>query len=94
MKKEQIIIGNDIDESAAKAYLNTENYIDFFPEIPEKLTERCAAFLLSVSEPTIHRMVEDGQISLTKSSILSYIKQNYKYLKPLNLSQITPDKPI
>lgn len=89
---ESIINENEIDESAARAYLDTEDDIDFFPGIPEKLTETSAAFLLSVSEPTINRMLEDGQIVLTKDSILTYIKQNYKYLKPINLTQITPNK--
>ena len=71
--------------------LDTENIIDFFPGAHEKLTAVDAAFLLSVSVPTITRMVEDKQICLTKESIKDYIKQNYKHLKPINLTQITPD---
>ncbi|MBR6153561.1 MAG: hypothetical protein IKQ43_03905 [Treponema sp.] len=88
---ESIINENEIDESAARAYLDTEDDIDFFPGAREKLTAVDAAFLLSVSVPTITRMVEDKQICLTKESIKDYIKQNYKHLKPINLTQITPD---
>ena len=91
MKADVIITDNDIDETAARAYFDTENIIDFFPGVHEKLTAVDAAFLLSVSVPTITRMVEDKQICLTKESIKDYIKQNYKHLKPINLTQITPD---
>ena len=93
MNTEQIFTADNIDPATAKAYFETEKDIDYLPEVPEKLTALDAAVLLSVSEPTISRMVKDGQIKLTRTSILAYIKQNFKYLKPLNLTQNTPNRP-
>lgn len=86
----QIITENDIDETAAKAYLTAGNDIELLPEVPDKLTVIAAAEILSVSEPTIIRMLEDGQIQLKKSAILAYLDHNYLANRPLNLTQNTP----
>jgi hypothetical protein len=86
----QIITENDIDETAAKAYLTAGNDIELLPEVPDNLTVIAAAEILSVSEPTIIRMLEDGQIQLKKSAILAYLDHNYLANRPLNLPQNTP----
>jgi hypothetical protein len=86
----QIITENDIDETAAKAYLTAGNDIELLPEVPDNLTVIAAAEILSVSEPTIIRMLEDGQIQLKKSAILAYLDHNYLANRPLNLTQNTP----
>ena len=86
----QIITENDIDETAAKAYLTAGNDIELLPEVPDNLTVIAAAEILSVSEPTIIRMLEDGQIQLKKSAILAYLERNYLANRPLNLPQNTP----
>ena len=85
-----IITETDIDEAAAKAYLTAENGIELLPEVPDNLTVIAAAEILSVSEPTIIRMLEDGQIQLRKSAILAYLDHNYLANRPLNLPQNTP----
>ena len=89
-KEMQIITENDIDETAAKAYLTAGNDIELLPEVPDNLTVIAAAEILSVSEPTIIRMLEDGQIQLKKSAILAYLDHNYLANRPLNLPQNTP----
>lgn len=86
----QIITENNIDENAAKAYITAENDLELLPGIPENLTIIAAAEILSVSEPTISRMLEDGQIQLKKSAILAYLDHNYLANRPLNLPQNTP----
>ena len=86
----QIITENDIDETAAKAYLTAGNDVELLPEVPDNLTVIAAAEILSVSEPTIIRMLEDGQIQLKKSAILAYLDHNYLANRPLNLPQNTP----
>lgn len=86
----QIITENDIDETAVKAYLTAGNDIELLPEVPDNLTVIAAAEILSVSEPTIIRMLEDGQIQLKKSAILAYLDHNYLANRPLNLPQNTP----
>ena len=86
----QIITENDIDETAAKAYLTAGNDIELLPEVPDNLTVIAAAEILSVSEPTIIRMLEDGQIQLKKSALLAYLDHNYLANRPLNLPQNTP----
>ena len=86
----QIITENDIDEAAAKAYLTAGSDIELLPEVPDNLTVIAAAEILSVSEPTIIRMLEDGQIQLKKSAILAYLDHNYLANRPLNLPQNTP----
>lgn len=92
-RMKQNVSVNDIDASAANVYFETEKDFDYFPGTPEILSTKDAAFLLSVSEPTILRMIEDKQISLTKTSIMTYINQNFKYLKPLDLPQNIPNRP-
>lgn len=89
----QIITENDIDERAAEDYITAENDLELLPEIPEKLTILTAAEILSVSEPTITRMLEDGEIQLKKSAILAYLARNYLVNRPLNLPQIDPNRP-
>lgn len=85
-----IITETDIDETAAKTYFTAENDLNLLPEIPENLTIIAVAKILSVSEPTITRMLEDGQIQLKKSAILAYLDHNYLANRPLNLPQNTP----
>lgn len=81
--KQQIISNNDIDEEAAKAYLEKEKAIDLFPGISEHLSLSCVADILAVSEPTISRMIADGQIELNKISITKYCKEHYLVLRPV-----------
>ena len=83
MKKEQIITDTDIDKTAAQDFFEAENTIDFFPGMPEKLTVSIAAAILNISEPTVVRMVESKEISLTKTSLCDYILGNYKANKPV-----------
>ncbi len=86
-----IITENEIDETAANNYINQEFSLDLLPKLPEKLTVLVAASVLSVSVPTIDRMVKDGQLKLTKSAVLSYLKANFLVKRPINLTQISPD---
>ena len=86
-----IITENDIDETAANDYINPEISLDLLPKLPEKLTVLDAAAVLSVSVPTIDRMVKEGQLKLTKTAILSYLKANFLVKRPINLTQISPD---
>ena len=86
-----IITETDIDEAATNDYINSEFSLDLLPKLPEKLTVLDAASVLSVSVPTIDRMVKDGQLKLTKSAILSYLKANFLVNRPINLTQISPD---
>lgn len=91
MKSSEIITEENIDENAAKDFLKASyDGIDLFPCIPETLTETLAATMLNVSEPTIQRMVQDGQIELKKSAILAYINQKMLVNRPLNLTEICP----
>ncbi len=85
-----IITENDIDEPAAKAFITAEEDLELLPGIPKKITVIAAAEILSVSVPTISRMLEDGQIQLKKSAILAYLDHNYLANRPLNLPQNTP----
>ena len=91
-----IITENDIDEELAKEFLSTTYYdIDLLPGTPENLTVNQAASILNISEPTIERMVQDGQLELTKSFVMAYINNNYLADKPLNLEQKTaPKSPV
>ena len=81
-----IITDSEFDEEAAKKFL-FDNYkgIDLLPGIPEKLTENDAAFVLNVSQQTVERLCEDGEIQLSKKSILNYIFRHFLYLAPLDL---------
>ena len=88
-----IITENDIDEIAARDYLAANRGVELFPRIPDDLTVSVAAKLLHVSEPTIERMVADGQITLTKAAITTYIEKNYLANRPINLTQNTPNQP-
>ena len=88
-----IINDKDIDEIAARDYLAANLGVELFPRIPEKITVSIAAKLLHVSEPTIERMVADGQITLTKAAITAYIERNYLANRPINLTQNTPNQP-
>ena len=86
-----IITENDIDESVIEDYFAAEKDLVLLPGIPEKLNVKTAAMVLSVSEPTIVRMVEDHQIELNRTSILDYIRHNYLVFRPLKLTQNTPN---
>lgn len=89
--KTQIIKDNEIDEELAEDWLKAAyGAIDLLPLIPEKLSEPMAAFVLKVSEPTIRRMVQDGQIKLEKQAILNYINQKMLVNRPLNLTENAP----
>ncbi len=88
-----IITENNIDEEEAKEWLSAKNTIDLLPGVPEKLSVVTTAEILSISEPTVARMVDDGQIQLNKPSLLAYINKNYLANRPLNLVQNTPDNP-
>ena len=91
MNKETIITDNEIDETLAADYFRASyGAIDLLPCIPEILTETQAAYILKVSEPTIRRMVQDGQIELQKQAILDYINKKMIVNRPLNLNQNKP----
>lgn len=94
MKKEPIITEDFIDEEQAKDYLEASyECLDLLPKIPEKLSERNAAAVLNVSEPTIQRMVQTNEIKLEKQSILAYIQAKMLVNRPLKL-EITPKKSL
>ena len=92
-EKVNIINDKDIDEIAARDYLAANRGVELFPRIPENITVYIAAKLLHVSEPTIERMVADGQITLTKAAITAYIERNYLANRPINLTQNTRNQP-
>ena len=73
MKSSEIITEENIDEIAAKDFLKASyDGIDFFPCMPETLTETLAATMLNVSEPTIQRVenaLQDYLKSLPKGSL-------------------------
>lgn len=74
---ERIIQENYIDEQQARTFLNDfYRGIDLLPSVPEKLTREQAAAVLSVSLPTVDRMLSAKSIALTKQSILTYVMKN------------------
>ena len=86
MFKNSIIQNEFIDEEAAVSYLN--NYykgIELLPNIPEELTIIDVATILNVSVPTIERMLNEKQLTLTKTSVLHYIMENMLCNRPINL---------
>ena len=81
---DKIIQENYIDEEAARAFLNDcYNGLDLLPNIPSKISNEIAANVLNVSMPTIERMVQDGQIELTRRSLLKYIFDNMLCNRPV-----------
>ena len=84
MKK--IIQEDYIDEEAARAFLNDcYNGLDLLPNIPSRISNEIAADVLNVSMPTIERMVQDGQIELTRRSLLlKYISDNMLCNRPVS----------
>ena len=86
MFRNSIIQNGFIDEEAAILYLN--NYykgIELLPNIPEELTIVDVSAILNVSVPTIERMLNDKQLTLTKTSVLHYIMKNMLCNRPINL---------
>lgn len=82
---DKIIQENYIDEEAARAFLNDcYNGLDLLPNIPSKISNEIAANVLNVSMPTIERMVQDGQIELTRRSLLKYIFDNMLCNRPVS----------
>ena len=83
---DKIIQENYIDEEAARAFLNDcYNGLDLLPNIPSKISNEIAANVLNVSMPTIERMVQDGQIELTRRSLLlKYISDNMLCNRPVS----------
>ena len=82
---DKIIQENYIDEEAARAFLNDcYNGLDLLPNIPSKISNEIAADVLNVSMPTIERMVHDGQIELTRRSLLKYIFDNMLCNRPVS----------
>ena len=82
---DKIIQENYIDEEAARAFLNDcYNGLDLLPNIPSKISNEIAANVLNVSMPTIERMVQDGQIKLTRRSLLKYIFDNMLCNRPVS----------
>ncbi|MBQ8708941.1 MAG: hypothetical protein IJ523_12730 [Succinivibrionaceae bacterium] len=95
MKKEPIITEDFIDEEQAKAYLITaENDLELLPCIPSEPGLSDAAAALGVSEPTVQRMLQDGQIKLQKRAILDYIMQKMLVNRPVKLAEPSPKSPI
>lgn len=84
MKK--IIQEDYIDEEATRAFLNDwYNGLDLLPNIPSRISNEIAANVLNVSMPTIGRMVQDGQIELTRRSLLlKYISDNMLCNRPVS----------
>lgn len=79
-----IIQDSYIDEEEAKNFLqNLYEGIDLLPGVPEKLTVQDAAAVLNVSIPTIDRMVQDGQLKLTKKNIIQTVMNNFLSEKPV-----------
>lgn len=83
---DKIIQENYIDEEAARAFLNDcYNGLDLLPNIPSRISNEIAADVLNVSMPTIERMVQDGQIELTRRSLLlKYISNNMLCNRPVS----------
>lgn len=82
---DKIIQEDYIDEEAARAFLNDcYNGLDLLPNIPSKISNEIAADVLNVSMPTIERMVQDGQIELTRRSLLKYIFDNMLCNRPVS----------
>lgn len=82
---DKIIQEDYIDEEAARAFLNDcYNGLNLLPNIPEKISSEIAADVLNVSMPTIERMVHDGQIELTRRSLLQYIFDNMLCNRPVS----------
>ena len=64
---EQIIQETYIDETAARGFLNDcYKGIDLLPNVPEVLSRQIVSAILNVSIPTVDRMLQDRQVSLTK----------------------------
>ncbi len=86
MKK--IIQENQIDEDEARVFLNDFYHgIDLLPSVPEVLTREQAASVLSISLPTIDRMLKDKSIQLTKKSLLDYVMKNMIVNRPVILDE-------
>ena len=81
---EQIIQENNINEEAAREFLNDcYKGINLLPNVPAKITRQIAAAVLNVSMPTIERMLQDNQLKLTRKSLQKYIFDNMLYIRPL-----------
>ena len=81
----QIIQDNDIDEEAARDFLsNCYGNCNLLPNVPVKITAQIAAAVLNVSMPTIDRMLQDNQLSLTKEKLQAYIFDNMLCNRPVS----------
>ena len=81
---EQIIQETYIDETAARGFLNDcYKDIDLLPNVPEVLSRQIVSAILNVSIPTVDRMLQDRQVSLTKKSIQTYLFENMLVNRPL-----------
>lgn len=81
---EQIIQENNINEEAAREFLNDcYKGVNLLPNVPAKITRQIAAAVLNVSMPTIERMLQDNQLKLTRKSLQKYIFDNMLYNRPL-----------
>lgn len=81
----QIIQDNEIDEEAAKSFLNDcYNGVNLLPNVPGIITRQIAASVLNVSMSTIERMLQDKQIQLTRKSLQEYIFGNMLVNRPLD----------
>lgn len=84
MPGNSIIHDDYIDEKAAKDYLNDDYHgINLLPGVPQVLTALDAATVLGVSVPTIQRMIQHKEITLTRKSLLDYMFDNMLVNKPV-----------
>ena len=82
---EQIIQENNINEEAAREFLNDcYKGVNLLPNVPAKITRQIAAAVLNVSMPTIERMLQDNQLTLTRKSLQKYIFEHMLCNRPVN----------
>lgn len=83
-----IIQDNYIDEEEARNFLqNLYSGIELLPGVPEKPTTQEAAAVLSVSIPTVERMLSEGMLKLTKQNLIDLVMKNMLAEKPIEEEQ-------
>ncbi|WP_062327428.1 helix-turn-helix domain-containing protein [Treponema endosymbiont of Eucomonympha sp.] len=79
-----ILDDREIDIEEAQKFLYSDPDIDLLPNLPCRLNAKDAAFILSVSVPTIRRLFDknllasDGDGSTSKDSLIEFIERNYQ----------------
>jgi hypothetical protein len=78
-----ILDDRDLNVEEAQKFLYSAPDIDLLPNLPCRLNAKDAAFILSVSVPTIKRLFDknplasDGAGSTSKDSLVEFIERNY-----------------